>query len=188
MKILALFVFLVSFTQAFSQWGDQPMAEKPNFMDRFYTGGGLGGGFSSSVDWFSISPIVGYKLSQRVAPGISLMYRYSNYKTYNPHLSTSDFGVSPFVRVSVFGPFFLHAEYEYLNYEYPTPTVANPYESFRQTYSSFLAGGGIFQPISRYAGFYATVLYNFSYQTTGYSPYTSPVIFRVGITAGFSSR
>jgi len=189
MKFLVLCVFLLCFTQAFAQWGEQPMADKPSFMDRFYTGGGLGGGFSSTMDWFSISPIVGYKLSQRVAPGISFMYRYSNYKTYNPHLSTSDYGISPFVRVSVYGPFFLHVEYEYLNYEYPTPTVANPYESIRQTFSSFLAGGGIFQPIGRYAGFYATLLYNFSYQGNAYnSPYTSPVIFRVGITAGFGGR
>ena len=186
MKIFATCAFLFFFTHAFAQWGEESMSDKPSFMDRFYAGGGLGGGFSSTVDWVSLSPIVGYKLSQRVAPGISFLYRYSNYKVYNPHVSTTDYGISPFVRVSVYGPFFLHAEYEYLNYEYPNPS--NPNESFRQTYSNVLAGGGIFQPIGRNAGLYATVLYNFSYQgyNTGNSPYTSPIIFRVGITAGFS--
>lgn len=185
MRILATCALLFCITQASAQWGDQPMADKPSFTDRFFTGGGLGGGFSSTVDWFSISPIVGYKLSQRVAPGISFMYRYSNYKYPAYNISTSDYGISPFVRVNVYGPFFLHVEYEHLNYEYPTPTTSNPYESVRKSYSSFLAGGGMFQPIGKHAGLYATMLYNFSYQTTGYSPYTSPIIFRVGITAGF---
>ena len=82
------------------------------------------------------------------------------------------------------GGLFLHAEYEYLNYQYPNP--ANPSESIRKGFSSLLAGGGFFQPIGKHAGFYITVLYNFSYQST-YTvyPYTSPVIYRAGITAGF---
>lgn len=182
MKGLIFCLLLLSCAPAFAQWGDQPMSDKPSFKDRFFTGGGLGGSFGTYVDYFSISPIVGYRLTDRIAPGISFMYRYSNYKSYSPHISTSDYGISPFVRISVYGPFFLHAEYEYMNYEYPNP----PYESLRYKFSSFLAGGGIFQPVGKHAGLYATVLYNFSYQQNALIyPYTSPIIFRVGITAGF---
>jgi hypothetical protein len=52
-----------------------------------------------------------------------------------------------------------------------------------------MAGGGMFQPIGRHAGFFAMVLYNFSYRNpTGpndYYPYSSPFVLRVGLTAGF---
>jgi hypothetical protein len=181
-RIIALCGFILVASQAFAQWGEEEMSDKPSFKDRIFTGGGLGASFGSTYDYFSISPIIGYRLTQKVATGLSFMYRYSNYKTYTPHISTSDYGVSPFMRVSLFGPLFLHVEYEYLNYEYPiTPT-----ESERKGFSSVLAGGGFFQPVSRHAGLYASVLYNFSYQANAlYYPYTSPIIFRVGITAGF---
>jgi hypothetical protein len=61
-------------------------------------------------------------------------------------------------------------------------------QSVRKSFSSFMAGGGIFQPIGRHAGFFAMALYNFSYQNTtanDYYPYSSPFVLRVGITAGF---
>lgn len=169
-------------SQVVAQWGDETMGDAPTFKDRIFFGGGIGGGFGSAQDFFSISPIVGYKLSEKVVPGISLMYRYTNNKFYSPSISTTDYGISPFVRYMVGGGFFLHTEYEYLNYEYPvTPT-----ETLRKGFGSFLAGGGFFQPIGRRAGFFASVLYNFSYQSNNpINPYPSPIIFRFGITAGF---
>jgi hypothetical protein len=182
MRLIVLSGFLLMATQAFAQWGEEEMQDKPKFKDRVFAGGGVGGSFGSTYDYFSVSPMLGYKVNNKVATGLSLMYRYSNNKTYTPHIQTNDYGVSPFMRVSIFGPFFLHAEYEYLNYEYPiTPT-----ESTRRGFTSVLAGGGFFQPMGRRAGLYASVLYNFSYQSSAlYYPYTSPIIYRVGITAGF---
>lgn len=182
MKCLLTCLVLIVSLEVSAQWGDETMGDKPAFKDRIFVGGGIGGGFSSSQDFFSISPIIGYKLSERVVPGLSLMYRYTNNKFNTPAISTSDYGISPFVRYMVGGGFFLHAEYEYMNYEYPiTPT-----ETQRKGFGSFLAGGGFFQPIGRRAGFFATALYNFSYQSNSIIyPYSSPLIFRFGITAGF---
>ncbi len=168
-----------------AQWGEEPMAEKPSFRDRMFFGGGLGLSFSSSYDYFSVSPIIGYKLSQRVATGLSLIYRHTTYKYVTPSISTNDYGVSPFIRYQFYGPLFLHAEYEYLNNQYVTYTG----EAVRKSFTSFMAGGGFFQPVGRHAGFYASALYNFSYRKPtspyDYYPYSSPLVLRVGITAGF---
>lgn len=180
MKYLIVLLIFVLSAPAFAQWGEEELSDKPSFKERIFTGGGIGGGFGSTVDFISISPIIGYKLTEKVVPGLSLMYRYTNNKYYNPHISTTDYGISPFVRYMMGGGLFLHAEYEYLNYQYPI----SPTETIRKGFTSFLAGGGFFQPFGRHAGFYATVLYNFSYQN-GFYPYSSPIIYRMGITAGF---
>lgn len=183
-RLILLFILAHVVTITNAQWGDQPMVEKPKFSDRVFFGGGMGLSFSKSYDFVSISPLVGYRLTQKLATGLSFTYRYTKYKYIMPNVSTNDYGVSPFMRFQFYGPLFLHAEYEYLNYQYVTYTA----ETFRDSYSSFLAGGGFFQPLGRNAGFFAVALYNFSYRTPGandYYPYTSPWILRAGITAGF---
>ncbi|MEQ1584507.1 MAG: hypothetical protein ABL895_01405 [Cyclobacteriaceae bacterium] len=185
MKSLFAILLFLGYLTANAQWGDEPMAEKPAFKDRIFTGGGFGLSFSQQYDYFSLSPIIGYRVTQRLATGLNLIFRYTNYKYVNPAISTNDFGISPFVRFQLYGPLFLHAEYEYLNNEYITYSGA----SVRQNFSSFMAGGGFFQPIGRHAGFFATVLYNFSYRNptspNDYYPYSSPLVLRAGITAGF---
>ena len=185
MKNLFILLALLGSISAQAQWDDEPMDEKPDFKDRIFTGGGFGKGFSSQYDYISVSPIIGYKLSPRLASGVSLIYRYTNYKYVTPNISANDFGISPFLRFQVYGPLFLHAEYEYLNNEY----VTYGGQSVRQNFSSFMAGGGFFQPIGRRAGFFAVALYNFSYRNptspNDYYPYSSPLVIRAGVTAGF---
>jgi len=183
-KLTLVMVLSIVGTCAFAQWGDEEMSDKPSIRDRIFTGGGIGASFSSYSSFVSISPLIGYKITPKLAGGLQFTYRYTQYKTISPSVSTNDFGVSPFLRFSVYGPFFLHAEYEYLNYEIPISGT----ETIRQDFNSFMAGGGFFQPIGRKAGFYLMALYNFSYKQstpTSYSPYNSPLILRAGITAGF---
>ena len=185
MKKLIPLLILFGSVSAYGQWGDGQLDEKSNFKDRVFVGGGFGLSFSSNYDYFSLSPIIGYRVNQRVATGLSIIYRHTTYKYVTPSISTNDYGVSPFVRYQLFGPLFLHAEYEYLNNEYVTYAG----ESVRKGFSSFIAGAGFFQPIGRNSGFFATALYNFSYRnptsSTDYYPYSSPFILRAGITAGF---
>lgn len=185
-KTLSILLILVGISlSANAQWGEDQMSEKPSLKDRMFFGGGFGLSFSSNYDYFSLSPIIGYRINQKLASGLSIIYRYTNYKYVTPNISTNDYGLSPFLRYQLFGPLFLHAEYEYLNNEYVTYTG----ESVRKNFSSFMAGGGFFQPVGRNAGFFASVLYNFSYRNptspNDYYPYSSPWVVRVGITAGF---
>lgn len=178
-KLLLVSMLCACASAALAQWGEEEMPEKPKFRDRMFTGGGLGASFSSYYTFVSVSPLVGVAVTPRLATGVQLTYRFSQYKTYTPQLTTHDYGVSPFVRFNVYGPLFLHAEYEYLNYEYPYSVS----DTERRGFSSFMAGGGLFQPVGRHAGLYLLALYNFSYGPN--SPYDSPLVLRAGITAGF---
>jgi len=185
MRFVILSGLLLLAVPVIAQWGDETLSDKPSFNDRIFVGGGMGASFSSYTDFVSVSPIIGYRVSKRFAPGIGFQYRYTSYKTFNPKLTTDDYGVSLFARFTLYGPLFLHAEFEHLNYEFPGSV---PGETLRKDFNSLLAGGGFFQPVGRRAGFFAVLLYNFSYQNSynySYYPYSSPIILRVGITAGF---
>jgi len=186
MKKLILTLFIASFSSiAFAQWGEEEiedMDEKPKFKDRVFTGGGFGLSFSSYYDYFSVSPIIGYMITPKLVGGVGLQYSHYKYKQYTPAITTDNYGGSVFLRYKIFGPLFLHAEYEYLNYQFT--------ETLRDDFNSIMAGGGFFQPIGRRAGIYVMALYNFSYLPSNslngqYSVYNSPLVIRAGITAGF---
>lgn len=182
-KILFPFLFLLFAFGAQAQWGEESMDEKPSLRDRMFFGGGFGLSFSSAYDFFSVSPIIGYKITDKLAGGVMLQYRYTKDKRYTQPMTFNDYGVSPFLRYNFWKGLFLHTEYEYLNYEALYPTG----ESTRLSFNSFMAGGGFFQPLGRNAGLFAMGLYNFSYRANSSDPqaYDSPWVFRIGITAGF---
>ena len=182
-KTILTLIALSLCTLAMAQWGDEEMSDEPTLRERIFTGGGFGLSFSSYYDFVSVSPLIGYKVTPKLAAGVQVQYRYTKYKEVTPKFSTNDYGISPFVRYNIYSPFFIQAEYEYLNYEYLAYDGRH-----RKAYNSFLAGGGLFQPLGRRAGFYALALYNFSYRAAGVNeatPYDSPLVLRVGVTAGF---
>lgn len=164
--------------------------QKSDISEKLFFGGGFGAGFGNYT-FISVSPIIGYRVSSRLAAGVRFMYQYTTFEYINQNFDKeryngNDFGVSPFARFMVYGPAFLQAEYEYMSYD------ALYYDGTkrRANFDSFLAGAGIAQPIGQRASFFLTVLYNFSYQNfdnTGVyrSPYDSPWVFRVGISGGF---
>jgi len=157
-------------------------------LDKIFVGGGFGAGFGDYT-FINVSPIIGYRITPRLSSGIRLMYQYTTYDYYfggdKIKFEGSDYGAGLFARFLVKGPFFLQAEYEYLNYE----DVYFDGSSVRSSFDSFMAGGGISQPIGGKAFFFLTALYNFSYNNISSNnyrvPYNSPWVLRVGITAGF---
>jgi hypothetical protein len=153
------------------------------FKERIVTGGGFGLGFSSSHDFFSISPVIGYRLTTRLMAGTGFTYRFTSYKLYSPAIKLKDYGLNPFLRFTVYKNIFLQTEYEYLNYEFPKSFT----ETTRKEFGSFLAGGGFIQPLGKKVGIYFMALYNFSYKTPAYgeyTPYNSPLVVRAGINIG----
>lgn len=181
-SIQLVVVFLFLFTGSFAQQKKKGNSLTDNWQERVFAGGGFGLGLTRTIDFISLSPIVGYMVTPRFTPGIGVTYRYTNYKVYTPPFNTSDYGFNIFARYSVYGPLFLQAQYEYLNYEYPT----SPTTSVRSGFNYFLAGGGLFQPLGKRAGLFAMALYNFNYDPADVnSPYASPLILRVGISGGF---
>ena len=183
MKTLLLICLILVSLSCFSQGSDNSLEGVP-LKERIVTGGGFGMAFDSYQDFISLSPLVGYRVTQKFIVGTSVTYRYTKYKYYQPAIKLNDYGVNPFMRYQIFGNFFVQAEYEYLNYQFPT----GPEQSIRKNFNSFLAGGGFIQPISDKMALYATALYNFSYKDPipgEYSPYYTPLILRAGITVGF---
>jgi hypothetical protein len=169
-------------SDAVAQGEDNSLKDVP-FKERVVFGGGFGLSFGNTQDFVSVSPQVGYMLTKKLVVGTGFTYRYTNFKVVKPSIKLHDYGVNPFVRFIVYKNFYLQGEYEYLNYEFPV-TV---FETTRKSFSSVLGGGGFIQPISNRVALYFMALYNFSYQTPGpgeYTPYSSPLVIRAGISVG----
>jgi hypothetical protein len=96
-KVILLIICFGSLT-AYGQWGEEELDQKPSIKDRIFTGGGFGLSFSTNYDFFSLSPLIGYRVTQRLAAGASIIYRRTTYKFVTPKISTNDWGLSPFVR------------------------------------------------------------------------------------------
>lgn len=181
-SLLLMFLMLSLLTQSFGQDESNSLKGVP-FKERIVFGGGLGLGFSNIQDYVMVSPTVGYMVTRKLIAGTGLTYRYTNYKYFSPSVALNDYGVSPFLRYFIYRNIFLHAEYEYLNYEF----VIAQGESMRKGFNSVMGGGGFIQPIGGKVSFYLLALYNFSYVNPvpgEYSPYPSPLIIRAGINVG----
>jgi hypothetical protein len=180
-KVLILLVFCFSLTNCYSQYSNQEYDKEGSLKDKLFFGGGGGFGFGN-ITWVTASPIVGYRATERLSTGIGLTYRYTNDKYYRADPITHDYGANFFARYLVRQPFFLHTEYEYLNFEISN---TNPDESNRLDFQSLLGGAGITIPAGGRAAFQVIALYNFSYGVNKRTPYDRPWIVRGGITIGF---
>jgi hypothetical protein len=161
---------------------DEPTAKpKPSVRDRFFFGGGVGAAFGE-VDYFEISPLVGFRVVPRLDLGLQPFYRWTNDGRYSPSIESTDYGTRLFARVRIVAGFFGEADYQYTNYEY-----VNVYGgTTRDTSNAFLAGAGYTVPLGRNVGLYVSALYDFTYDNNDpYNPYDSPVQFQVGVSVGF---
>lgn len=189
LRIALILIIAMIGSNLHAQEGQSDEHEKSDFKDKVFIGGGFGAGFGDYT-YVSVSPIIGYRFTNRLSGGMRFMYQYTTFDYIiggvKEKYQGNDFGISPFAQFLVYGPVFLQAEYEFLSYDalYYDGTTT------RTNFDSFLAGGGINQPMGRKASFFLMVLYNFSYQnynsTDVYrSPYNSPWVFRIGVAGGF---
>lgn len=153
--------------------------------DKFYFGGGFGLSIGTDVTSISASPLAGYRITDIWSVGTSITYQYVNYKAYD--LAVSNYGIGPFTRVQIGNKYFTHAEYEYLNFEYPTGflTPDGDYETDRAGNNALWLGAGYKESVGRSAGFFVLALYNVLYDETELSPYASPFSVRAGFSVGF---
>ena len=169
--ILGAFLALV-----YSSYGQQW-----NITDKLYVGGGVGLNLNANVTSYSVSPYAGYKLTDRLSPGMRFTYQHTRFSQTNFRINSV--GVGPFVRFQINQQFFAYTEYEYLNFKVSNPSLSN--EAAREDFNSFFVGGGMSQPIGRYASFNVMFLYNLLYNDGTNSPYNSPIVIRGGIDLGF---
>lgn len=148
---------------------------------RYSFGGGVSVG-AGDVSFISVSPYLAYKVTEEIDVGVGLFYRLRHDTRFGRDLDTQDAGGSVFGRYQLPGPFFVHAEMEYLNYE----AYRGDLSKYRKGATSLLAGGGFSQSIGRNTSAHLMVLYNFSY--SGYAspaPYSSPWVLRAGVGIRF---
>jgi hypothetical protein len=164
-----------------AQGAAPPPAPSTSWRDKMFFGGGVGLGFGD-VDFVSVEPLIGFRLHPKVSVGASFLYRFTSDNRFPDEVNTNDYGARAFVQYYPVPNFFGQLEYEYLNYEYVLPTL----DTDRNTAGSLFVGGGISRPIARNAAFFASALYNLSYDDNDPNrPYDSPWVVRVGVSAGF---
>jgi hypothetical protein len=148
---------------------------KKNFKDRLFTGGNIGLQFGT-VTFIDVSPLIGYRITDKISAGVGATYQYYRYKDRFYDFSTNVYGGRVFGRYFFTEYLFGHAEYEYLNLE--------AFDFFRRRVdvNSVLVGAGYFQRFSENSGVTAMLLYNFTEDR--YTPYINP-IFRIGFNIGF---
>jgi hypothetical protein len=146
-----------------------------------YVGGNVGFGFGT-VDWVELSPLVGYRASDRFSLGVSGLYRWRDDGRYPGGLSTTDYGASVFGRYWLAPWAFGHLEVEYLSYEYALADLT----TVRTDEINTFVGGGVAQPVGRNVALHLTVLYNLNYDSGDpFAPYDSPWVYRAGVSVGF---
>ena len=181
--ILAILVALLPATAVAENASPTPdsTTSKVSLRHRTFFGGGIGLSFGD-VDYIEVAPLVGLRVTPRIDAGLSLLYRWRSDGRYDPSIDTSDYGGTLFGRFRVMRSAFLEADWEYLNWEY----IRSDLSTGRTNTSSFLAGGGYYQPLGGRTSFFFSALYNFSYDDNDpLEPYGSPWVFRAGIGMGF---
>ena len=112
---------------------------------RFWYGGGVGLNFGSSFNTsqfiFSLSPMVGYKITPEfsVGPRVELSYSHIRVGGGNnvSRFNFFDYGVGVFSRYKLFSQFFAHAEYQVENRKFIEGT-----REFRESRNNFFLGAG----------------------------------------------
>lgn len=172
--ILTLGLFLTClWTLAQEESQDGEPQSSSNFFDKVFVGGNFGLQFGT-VTFIDVSPLVGYRFTNRFSAGPGITYRYFKLRGFE---GTSTYGGSFFARHIVGSQFFAQAQYENLNTIYPSLDTPNALE--RGWVPGLFLGGGIFQPLGRRGAVTLAAMYNLIYDNIR-SPYGSPWVFNVG--------
>lgn len=164
---------------------------KPRFTDRLVYGGGFGLQFGT-LTLIDLSPVVGYRVTERLETGIGLSYKYYKFKDYwydyntnrSYDLKSNIFGGSVYLRYHVLKNVFAHVEFEQLQYRYTqyyNTSTGLVREKETANISSMFIGGGYKQPISQNSYFFIMALWNLTEDSM--SPYSNPVL-RMGVLLG----
>lgn len=142
------------------QVAEQPKKEQPkppmeenNVWDKFYFGGNIGLQFGT-ITAIQISPLVGYKITERFSLGGIFTYIYAKQR-FIPGYSV--YGLAPFARFMITEDFFATGEVSFLN----TAQFRSGYEERIWTTLPML-GGGYLVRFGNRGGMMVTVLYNFN--------------------------
>ena len=170
-------VILLIASPLFGQAAQERDVKEMKVRERIFVGGFIGLQFGTQTA-INISPLAGYRITNRLSAGIGGTYQYYNDRLIPGQFNiTHVYGYSFFTRFRIIPRAFLHAEYEKLNL---SSTRVGPEFSpgTRIWEENYFLGGGYRQPLSDRVSLNIMLLYNFNKETNAY--YQNP-IFRFGI-------
>lgn len=174
--LLFFTTFILFTTQLFANNNDDDYDVRDlDFKERIFFGGYIGLQFGDFT-FVDISPIAGYRITNKLSAGIGLTYQYFHDRFFG--YGTHTFGGSTFARFLIIPQAFVYAEYEMLNLE-STYFFEDNGNRFWE-YNYFL-GAGYRQRIGSRAFFNIMLLYNFNDDSFVY--FQNP-IFRFSIEVG----
>lgn len=173
---------------------EQKKQNRQDKLERWSFGGNMWMSFGSSA-YVEVSPIALYKITPRFRTGVGFTYMYdrfniqyfdnnSDYVTQK--ISRNTYGPKVYADLVIFdganstsfniGSIILASEYSYLiSDRYDWDQQANRYSKIDPVnISSFLVGGGIYQPLSKRGGVSFIILWDIIEHE--YSPYINPII------------
>lgn len=177
--IVFLFLWFLALSPLLAQHNDEEEQgdnDSSTLWDKIYVGGnfGLQFGYYTYID---VSPLVGYRITDKFSAGPGITYRFLKIRGYE---SSSTYGGRFFARHIIGKQFFAHTEYENLNTQV-LDIFSGQGRLVRDWVPGFFIGGGIYQPIGERAAVVIYGLYNLLYDNIR-SPYQSPWVFNVGFT------
>lgn len=151
--------------------------EKFNIMDKLFWGGNVGAWIGNPT-FVDLSPLVGYKITDKFSVGVGMIYNYYSYKYSNYNYSTNLIGSRLYSRYFIFENVFAQAGWDHINRDNPYAFNANE----RVWVDNLLIGGGLRYPVSDHFYMVASGLFNLN--QTPLSPYSNPII-QIGFVGGF---
>jgi hypothetical protein len=152
----------------------RPLKEKIAF--------GLGSSFwiTPSQTYIEVAPVLAYRFPKRLITGLGYRYIYRHERVIGENLNS--WGPNVFARLALLKRVYLWTEYEVLSTQYLAAAGTTDYSKHTTTSDSWFAGLGYVRSLGRKGrgGISVQLLYNILYNNDNYSPYYSPVTYRVG--------
>jgi len=147
--------------------------EKPKFdKSKLFFGGGFGASFSNAYSYVECSPLVGYRITPKIAVGAGPEYIWQRTFDYSTHI----YGGRTFARYYLIPMIFAHAEVE---------TISVKFSNERSLITRIPVGAGASMALGGNAFINGMLLYDLCYKNNGGIMGNSPIIFRLGINMGF---
>ncbi len=150
--------------------------------ERIFLGGNIGLQISNIYTTVNISPHVGYRLTNRLSPGIGLTYQYYRDTGWGSQSGftavTHLYGGSAFARYRILSQFFAHVEFEALNLDSQMGWRNDPDRNSRFWEYNYFVGGGYRTFLGGRTHINLMLLYNLNNNSVVY--FQNP-IFRIGV-------
>lgn len=136
--------------------GQEEKADGPkeSFGERLVFGGDVILSFSNNNTALGLSPLVGYRVTDRYVAGVGGTYVYYSFS----NSKVSSYGGRVFNTLYVTEELLLHAEFEHLTFTEKYDDSRIPI--LKRSFPAVLVGGGYRQPLGAGAFFNVTVLYD----------------------------